>query len=114
MTTYSSNLSAVEACRYVIDDATLARYPFLEHWAESHDALDSTELAGLNGTEINTVIDELWDHYVGDEAASAAAQYQDFFFACFERLPQTYPAPSVNDDDDKQVIFDAIAKGDAE
>ena len=112
-TTYNSNLSAVEACRYVLDDATIQRYPFLEQWAESHDALESTEFAGCRGAEIDTIMEELRDHYIGDDAARLDDEYREFFFACFSALPKTYPAPSVTEDYDKQVIFDAIAKGGA-
>jgi predicted nucleic acid-binding Zn-ribbon protein len=38
-----------------------------------------------------------------------AEAYQQFFYACFERLPKHYPAPSITSDYDKSVIFDIIA-----
>lgn len=41
-------------------------------------------------------------------------QYKEFFYDCFARLAGEYPAPSVSNDYDKSVIFDAIEKGSAE
>ena len=40
-----------------------------------------------------------------------ASAYVEFFFDCFEHLRCRYPIPSVTSDADKQVIFDAIARG---
>ena len=45
-----------------------------------------------------------------DENGPADA-YMEFFFDCFEHLRCRYPVPSVTSDADKQVIFDAIARG---
>lgn len=45
-----------------------------------------------------------------DENGPADA-YMEFFFDCFEHLRGRYPAPSVTSETDKQVIFDAIARG---
>ena len=45
-----------------------------------------------------------------DENGPADA-YIEFFFKCFEHLRCRYPAPSVTSDADKQVIFDAIVRG---
>ena len=41
-------------------------------------------------------------------------QYKEFFYDCFARLAGEYPAPSVSNDYDKGVIFEAIEKGAAE
>lgn len=41
-------------------------------------------------------------------------QYKEFFYDCFARLAGEYPAPSVSNDYDKSVIFEAIEKGAAE
>lgn len=41
-------------------------------------------------------------------------QYKEFFYDCFARLVGEYPAPSVSNDYDKSVIFEAIEKGVAE
>lgn len=38
-------------------------------------------------------------------------QYHDFFHACFERLNEHYPCPSITSDYDQSVVFDAIQKG---
>jgi hypothetical protein len=43
-----------------------------------------------------------------------AMEYKEFFFDCFQVLPQHYPAPSVTSDYDKSIIFDAIREGGAE
>ena len=40
-----------------------------------------------------------------------ASAYVDFFFDCFEMLNCRYPIPSVTSETDKQIIFDAIARG---
>lgn len=40
-----------------------------------------------------------------------AEAYKEFFYDCFARLAGEYPAPSVSNDYDKSVIFDAIEKG---
>lgn len=40
-----------------------------------------------------------------------AMAYKEFFDDCFQVLPQHYPAPSVTNDHDKSVIFDAIRGG---
>lgn len=40
-----------------------------------------------------------------------ASAYVEFFFDCFRLLDNKYQVPSVTSDDDKQVIFDAIARG---
>ena len=45
-----------------------------------------------------------------DENGPADA-YMEFFFDCFEYLRCRYPVPSVTSETDKQIIFDAIARG---
>ena len=45
-----------------------------------------------------------------DENGPADA-YMEFFFDCFEHLRCRYPVPSVTSETDKQIIFDAIARG---
>ena len=40
-----------------------------------------------------------------------ASAYVEFFFDCFKHLRCKYPVPSVTSETDKQVIFDAIARG---
>ena len=38
-------------------------------------------------------------------------QYKEFFYDCFARLAEHYPAPSVSSDYDKSVIFQSIENG---
>ena len=45
-----------------------------------------------------------------DENGPADA-YMEFFFDCFEMLNCRYPVPSVTSETDKQIIFDAIVRG---
>ena len=40
-----------------------------------------------------------------------ASAYVEFFFDCFRLLDGKYPVPSITSETDKQVIFDAIARG---
>ena len=40
-----------------------------------------------------------------------ASAYVEFFFDCFRLLDGKYPVPSVTSETDKQVIFDAIVRG---
>ena len=40
-------------------------------------------------------------------------QYKEFFYDCFARLAGEYPAPSVSNDYDKSVIFEAIERGES-
>ena len=50
-----------------------------------------------------------WEKYNGNPD-----QYKEFFYDCFARLAGEYPTPSVSNDYDKSVIFEAIEKGAAE
>jgi hypothetical protein len=49
---------------------------------------------------------KLWENEYGN-----ADEYRKFFFDCFTRLTDHYPAPDVSSDYDKSVIFAAIEKG---
>lgn len=49
---------------------------------------------------------EAWESDYGPASA-----YVDFFFDCFRLLDGEYPIPSITSETDKQVIFDAIARG---
>ena len=40
-----------------------------------------------------------------------ASAYVEFFFDCFKNLRCRYPVPSVTSETDKQIIFDAIVRG---
>jgi len=49
---------------------------------------------------------ERWERNNGPAEA-----YREFFYDCFNYLAGHYPCPSVTSDHDKQVIFDAITRG---
>ena len=48
---------------------------------------------------------------VWEDENGPADAYLGFFFDCFEMLNCRYPIPSITSDADKQVIFDAIVRG---
>lgn len=64
--------------------------------------------------EVNKLKHELEDTYSLEDWSlenGLADEYRDFFYACFEHLKGGYPGPRVSSDYDRQVIFDAIRKG---
>lgn len=61
---------------------------------ELQDQIDSTETL------------ENWERLNGPASA-----YYEFFYECFYRLGAHYPAPSVTSEYDKNVIFEAIERG---
>ena len=79
------------------------------------DALKAKLLARIMDLEeeLERVKDDAADNSLDaweDENGPADA-YMEFFFDCFEMLNCRYPVPSVTSDADKQVIFDAIVRG---
>ena len=92
------NLREAEQAAYAVGDTLkaklLARIMDLEE-----------ELERLRDDAADNSLDA-WE----DENGPADA-YMEFFFDCFEMLNCRYPVPSVTSDADKQVIFDAIARG---
>ena len=92
------NLSDVERAAYSSGDTLkaklLARIMDLEE-----------ELARVKDDAADNSLDA-WESDHGPASA-----YVEFFFDCFEHLRCRYPVPSVTSETDKQVIFDAIARG---
>ena len=88
------NLREAEQAAYAAGDALKAKL-----LARIMDLEDELERASANSLKA-------WE----DENGPADA-YMEFFFDCFEMLNCRYPVPSVTSDADKQVIFDAIVRG---
>ena len=91
-----------------ISDAERAAY-------SSGDTLTAKLLARIMDLEeeLTRVKDDAADNSLDaweDENGPADA-YMEFFFDCFEHLRCRYPVPSVTSETDKQIIFDAIARG---
>ena len=79
------------------------------------DALKAKLLARIMdlGDELERVRDNAADNSLAawESDHGPASAYVEFFFECFEHLRCRYPAPSITSETDKQVIFDAIARG---
>ena len=68
------------------------------------------------GFDFDTPMDQQIEKHVEAEIAKDCpdyAEYEEFFFDCFQRLDGHYPCPSVTSDHDKSVIFAAIEKGES-
>lgn len=77
-----------------------------------------TETAALLGElsdleqERDTLTEELEEvEPFTEELQQELKALREFFSDCFERLAGHYPCPSVNSDYDKNVIFEAIERG---
>ncbi len=88
------NLMEAERAAYSSGDTLKAKL-----LARIMDLEDELERASANSLKA-------WE----DENGPADA-YMEFFFDCFRLLDGKYPVPSVTSDADKQVIFDAIVRG---
>ena len=88
------NLSDAERAAYSSGDTLKAKL-----LARIMDLEDELERASANSLKA-------WE----DENGPADA-YMEFFLDCFKRLRCRYPIPSITSETDKQVIFDAIARG---
>jgi len=64
------------------------------------------EVEALENAANNVVTLESWENSYGP-----AYEYYQFFYDCFARLNEHYPCPEVTSDYDKNVIFEAIEKG---
>ena len=88
------NLREAEQAAYAAGDTLKAKL-----LARIMDLEDELERASANSLKA-------WE----DENGPADA-YMEFFFDCFRLLDGKYPVPSITSETDKQVIFDAIARG---
>jgi len=94
-------LSEQERAAYIAGDVRTADLlAQVEQWARENEELEK-KLEDAEETSL-----EQWEQDNGP-----AGKYRDFFYACFERLGEHYPAPDVDNEHDCQVIFDAIARG---
>ena len=92
------NLREAEQAAYAAGDTLKAK--LLARIMELEDELSRLECA---------VADDFLEKWESDHGP--AADYVEFFFDCFEHLRCKYPVPSITSETDKQVIFDAIARG---
>lgn len=88
------NLRVAEQAAYAAGDTLKAKL-----LARIMDLEDELERASANSLKA-------WESDHGPASA-----YVEFFFDCFRLLDGKYPVPSVTSETDKQVIFDAIARG---
>ena len=88
------NLREAEQAAYAAGDTLKAKL-----LARIMDLEDELERASANSLKA-------WESDHGPASA-----YVEFFFDCFRLLDNKYQVPSVTSDDDKQVIFDAIVRG---
>lgn len=72
--------------------------------AALHDALQRIN-------ELETQIDDTETLAQWERKNGPVYNYVQFFYNCFERLDGHYPCPSVTNDYDCGVIFDAIERG---
>ena len=90
----NADLREAERIAYTAGDALKAKL-----LARIMDLEDELERASANSLKA-------WE----DENGPASA-YVEFFFECFKRLRCRYPIPSITCETHKQIIFDAIARG---
>ena len=92
------NLREAEQAAYAAGDTLKAK--LLARIMDLEDELARVKYAAADDSL------EAWESDHGPASA-----YVEFFFDCFRLLDGKYPVPSVTSDADKQVIFDAIARG---
>ena len=92
------NLRDAEQAAYAAGDTLKAK--LLARIMDLEDELARVKYAAADDSL------EAWESDHGPASA-----YVEFFFDCFRLLDGKYPVPSVTSDADKQVIFDAIARG---
>lgn len=100
------NLPATEAERLAYSEGFTMAAELFARIAELEAERD-TLLEELEQAEADSLTH--WENQNGNPD-----QYKEFFYDCFARLAGEYPAPSVSNDYDKSVIFEAIEKGAAE
>ena len=92
------NLREAEQAAYAVGDTLKAK--LLARIMDLEDELARVECAAA---------DDFLEAWESDHGPASA--YVEFFFDCFEHLRCKYPVPSITSETDKQVIFDAIARG---
>ena len=92
------NLSDVERAAYSSGDTLKAK--LLARIMDLEDELERVK----DDAAANSL--DAWESDHGPASA-----YVEFFFDCFKRLRCRYPIPSITSETDKQVIFDAIVRG---
>lgn len=104
------NLPATEAERIAYSEGFTMAAELFARIAELEAERDqlAEELENLKDSAADDSL-ERWENQNGNPD-----QYKEFFYDCFARLAGEYPAPSVSNDYDKSVIFEAIEKGAAE
>ena len=102
-------LEEQERAAYIAGDTRTA-----ELIAQSEDLEHLLNVTGEDYDDIPAMVEAVNDAGGLKRLAEKLADlehYKQFFEDCFEMLGAHYPCPSVTSDHDKQVIFDAIRKG---
>ena len=97
----NANLREAEQAAYAAGDTLKAKL-----LARIMDLEDELERVKEDAEDASANSLKVWESDHGPASA-----YVEFFFDCFERLRCRYPVPSITSEADKQVIFDAIARG---
>ena len=92
------NLREAEQAAYAAGDTLKAK--LLARIMDLEDELARVKYAAADDSL------EAWESDHGPAWA-----YVEFFFDCFKRLRCRYPIPSITSETDKQVILDAIVRG---
>lgn len=96
-----------------LDPASLERRAYMAGDTRTAELLDRVAELEEETAEQQTLLDDL-PTLEEDEARSLELEdYKLFFSLCFERLGGHYPCPSVTNNYDCQVIYDAIERGEA-
>lgn len=102
MTTQTLTLEEQERAAYMAGDTRTAE---LLQQIEDHEA---------TALEVDAWHDEFGTRKQIEADLTELHHLREFFRDCFECLDGHYPCPSVTSDHDKQVIFDAVARGSIE
>ena len=94
----NADLKEVEQAAYAAGDTLKAK--LLARIMDLEDELERVKYAAA---------DDSLTAWESDHGPASA--YVEFFFDCFRLLDGKYPVPSITSETDKQVIFDAIARG---
>ena len=94
----NASLSDAERAAYAAGDTLTAK--LLTMIMDLEDELERVK---------DDAADNSLDAWESDHGPASA--YVEFFFDCFRLLDGKYPVPSITSETDKQVIFDAIVRG---